>query len=823
MKCLITIIMLLIFSILCYGQETGGYTLFFGEFENKTDIVNPLLDLLADTLSYAFSRSEQVKIHTISPGLRSAYLQRAYNEQPDADATQIALRAAEYAKADVLLVGSYSKTDAQWTMEAQLYVMREGTRARENIQFSADSMYRLLDSLAAEVGKKLGAGQYMLLSTKSWEAYEAYRQGHLAYYNFDLMGAIGHFQRAVELDPRLAVAQAELGISYAMMSMLDQASAAFVEASRNLQYASEHEKLVVMGLESFYRYYWIMKSGGMSQADMPRMREDRVWDEPWLSWYIGETSGDEAVRNRAYEQWLVSATVYAKAGFYGVDELAYAGTGKCLDAFSANKDPQFLDAALQFAAQAADSEANDEYDDTWKHWELADIYEEMGRTGDVQKHREQWLQVVRDKQISSFPPDKLNDFASGCLTMGKPKAALEFAAKAVELAPNLDNRMLYFVTLADARLAAGELTEAFSAYSEAFQVSTRGDASTRVLANSLSGLAKLLRSHSGFVGEDKQAKLNEIINAIGDMDPLIFRAYDAHSVLHLGGTTLEGMWHFCHAMGDMGPMSEIIRSLLREEPTPAGQLVYLADLIMLNGGVGESERNWLSSPEFIQSIADLNSPIGLGWVYEMIGEPTKAVEAYEAALKSELPAARMVASCALVSLRHSLGEETASQPHVYLEAEEAESFTPYFEIAEAPEASGGRYLWVPDTFNGSHDGKGQAEYEFEIPQAGTYLLVARMLAEELYAESTQASIGGSEADLGIKSGRAYRNQVSAKDIPIAIELSELGQARQTTRFAAWEWVPAGKSFTLPAGKHRLVVHNKDDGVKLDCMVLYREN
>ena len=72
-----------------------------------------------------------------------------------------------------------------------------------------------------------------------------------------------------------------------------------------------------------------------------------------------------------------------------------------------------------------------------------------------------------------------------------------------------------------------------------------------------------------------------------------------------------------------------------------------------------------------------------------------------------------------------------------------------------------------------------------------------MLGEKSYAMSMRASIGDDESDLFV---------ADTYEIP-----------------AAWNWKAAEENFTLSAGKHRLVVHNKDDGVKLDCIVLYREN
>jgi len=812
---------LLLFSFSFYAQGAGEYTLFVGEFENKSDVVNPMLSYLTDTLDFLFSRSKLARIHPISPGVRSAYLRRAQREQPNIDPTQLNLLAAGYGNADAVLAGSYTKVGDEWTMTTQLFVMREGSQAREDIQLAGGDVYRLLDNLAAEVSKRLGAGQYVLLSTKSWEAYEAYRRGHQSFYYFDTMGAINHFRQAIELDPHLAIAQAELGLSHAMFSQLKEAASAFAEATKNLQYASEQEQLVVKGLESFYRYYWVLKKGGggLAGADMPRMHEDTVWNEPWLYWYIGQTGGEKGDPTHVRKQWLVSALAYSKAGFYGVAELVNLGANECIVTFDYSKDQEYLDAAIQFISQAADLDANDEYGDVWKHGELANVYEKMGKSEDAQQHRTQWLEEIKRKPMDSHSPESLNDFARNCLTMGVLGDAFAFASKAIELESDPNLHVVYLVTMADVHRSSGNLTEAFNSYAEAFDVSVRGDASTGVLSDSLSGLAQIVVNNRDSLDDAKRTKLDEIINTIRVIDPMRFRAYSAGFTIYTGGV-FPDIRDFCHAMEDMEPLLELIRGLLKEEKAAPQQLVYISTLILFSGSVREHERNWLSSPDFIQSIADLNSPMYLGWVYEMLGEWKKAVEIYREALKLEAPETRVTACCALMSL----GEEMPSQPHIYLEAEEAENITPHFEVAQASETVGGRYLWAPDTFDGYHDGKGQAEYEFEVSQPGTYRLLARMMAEISYADCVRVSVGNSEADVGIKTrSRGSSGLRPRGDTPESadggIVSTGVGFSK---RYAAWEWVQAGESFTLPAGKHRLVVHNKDDGVKLDCMVLYRE-
>jgi len=608
MRHLIIVSVLLLFIIPCDAQESGEYTLFVGEFENKTGIVNPLLALLGDTLNHVFSRSEQVRINTISSGLRSAYLQSALNEQPGADATQIAVRAAEYANADVVLIGSYSKTDAQWTMAAQLYVMRQGSRAREDIRLSGDSLYRLLDNLAAEVTKRLGVGQYVLLSTQSWEAYEEYRQGHKAYYSFNPMGAVGHFQKAIELDPRLAIAHAELSMSYLMLNDLDKTEKALAEAMKNLRKANKQEQLVVMGLASYYE---------MDIAvEIPRIRQDMVWDEAWLHWNIARSSKEESVRERGYKQWLTSARAYAKAGFYGASVLAGAGAaettrlmtssgigeGTFVEAFNNTGNSDFLEAALQFVKQAADMEGDDEYNDAWKHWQLAKLYGMMNRTSDSYLQKEKWLQVVKSRAPGGLSSDAINDIARKCLDIGLLEDALDFSSKAIESESDPSLRSILLVTMGDIHAASGTANEAFDAYVEAFDILVRGDAGTEALSAGLPGLARLIRDNPEFVDEASQAKLNEMVETIGNMNPLLFRGSSAAKTM-MARAVLKSTERFCIEMGNMEPIEKIVRGMMEAETDPSEKLVFQSYLFSFEPFADDFER-----PD--------SADVGKGWVVE---------------------------------------------------------------------------------------------------------------------------------------------------------------------------------------------------------------
>gem|GEM_PF-2017235 len=598
--------LLLILGMSAYAQGAEEYTLFVGEFENRTGLVNPLLDFVSDTLSFLLSRSQLASIHPVSPGLRSAYLQRARYEQPNVVATQLNLLAAEYARADAVLVGSYTKTGAQWSMDAQLYVMREGSRAEEDIHIAGKDAYYLLDGLAAEVGKRLGKAQYMLLSTPSWEAYESYRRGHETYYSFDIMGAMRHFQRAIELDPQLAIAHAELGMCCLMFRDPDEAGKAFAEAARFLQNVSEQERFVVMGLVAYHGSYGTDR---VSTLEMPRMRDDMVWDEPWLHWNIAQNSSDADVRNRALKQWLTSVLAYARAGFYSAPQIVtllpgggkyerggiqYPGftyrTRECMAAFNTTGDSQFLEAALEFINLATDMEADDEYDDAWRHWELANIYSIMNRTSDVQQQRSKWVQMAKQKLQTGQPSMTMDDIARKYLKMGLLKEALELASKAVEQESDPRIRAICVLTLADVYAASGELDEAFNSYVEAFGPSARGYANKGALAASLTGLRLLMSDNPEFVDEVRRAKLDEIMKTMENMDPLIARSEEtASESLYDSDTVFRHITDFCTAMGDIKPALTLVRGMLKAETDPSEQLVFLSYLSSFEGGIIESD------------------------------------------------------------------------------------------------------------------------------------------------------------------------------------------------------------------------------------------
>ena len=780
-------ILLLVIGIPTYAQEPD-YTLFVGEFGDRTGIGNPLLLYLNDTLDFLFSRSELAEIHTISPGLRSAYLQMARNQQPNADITQLTLLAAEYAKANAILMGSYGKEGPQWFMEAQLYVMRGEGQAREDIRLVGEDMYHLLDDLAAEVGRRLGTGQYTLLSTSSWEAYEAYRRGHQAYYNFDMMGAIGHFQRAIELDPQMAVAHAELGVSYLGLNDVKKAGKAIAEIPKNLQNTSEQERSVVLGLQAYYEQY-----ASRATYDMPRMREDMVWDEPWLQWYAmsARKRAGARITNREFKLWLDSAVAYADAGFYGAPELVYIGlgsetsqseAGRCMIAFDATKDPQFLEAALQFIERAAVLEADDEYDDAWKYWEFAAIYDRMEQPTDVQKHREKWFQAIKSKPTEDFPSRTLNDIARRCMDIGSPRDALRFAGRAVDLESDPGIRATHLVTVAAIYLDLRELGEAFGLYLDAFETFARGDAGTDVLADSLRGLTDLMRSNPEFVDEAKRAELDEIMKVIENMDPLLFR----QDVSSLSGSVFESTRDFCLELGDIGLVLKLVRGLLKAETDPLEQFSLLSYLASSGGNLTESELALL-----------------------------------EKILKEEKsPSLRLKCKYTLFSLYQMAGKYDEAEALVHgdiiLEAEDAVSITPRLRVEEDRNASNGKYITgSPDT---SGEPVGEAEYTFQVSKPGDYKVLGRVLAPDDDADKFFVSMDDGEKH--IWDVAVYDADKTAWDVTVHSRnwVWSVVTRRKPGGLAGDDNV-VNLTYNLTAGQHTLRIGNREDSTKLDMIVI----
>jgi tetratricopeptide (TPR) repeat protein len=324
MKHLILISMLLIISISCYAQGAQeSYTLFLLDFEDRSGIQNPLLARFNDTVSFVLSRQTgPVQVYLVSKPNRDALLAQAAAVQPDKPLLEQGLLAAERADADALVTGSYTKQGEQWSLEAQVYHRREGGKARQEIQIQGNSLYRLLDEFPAHLLQQFANAGHVALTTDSWKAYEEFHKGHQAFENYDFFLALEYYEKALALDPTLALAYAEQSHIYAMTGQPKKATEAIEAAKQWLPKASPMEQLAIRALayswdseQNAYRDFgelWDLYGGvkHIPASIGPAGRSlspDGVWDEPLLYQLAAAASmkeGKSAEADLHNQQWF---------------------------------------------------------------------------------------------------------------------------------------------------------------------------------------------------------------------------------------------------------------------------------------------------------------------------------------------------------------------------------------------------------------------------------------------------------------------------------------------------------------------------------------
>jgi len=315
MKYLMFIIMMLIISISCYAQESQeSYTLLLVDFEDRSGIENPLLAVFNDAIDFVLSRQTgPVQVRLIPKSDRDALLVRAVTMQSGKTLLEQGLLAAEWADADGLITGSYTKRGEQWSLQAQVYHRREGRKARQPIQIQGDSVYKLLDDFPAHLLKQFNAS-YLSLTTNSWKAYEAFRKGYQEFENYNYFGALQLYDQALELDPTLALAYAEKSHIYAMIEP-PKATPAIEAAKQWLPKASPMEQLAIRALAyiwdsekngyrewlDMWEIYGVKHLDPMITTATVNLTPGGVWDEPLLYQLSALVAMQEGNREKADE------------------------------------------------------------------------------------------------------------------------------------------------------------------------------------------------------------------------------------------------------------------------------------------------------------------------------------------------------------------------------------------------------------------------------------------------------------------------------------------------------------------------------------------
>ena len=149
---------------------------------------------------------------------------------------------------------------------------------------------------------------------------------------------------------------------------------------------------------------------------------------------------------------------------------------------------------------------------------------------------------------------------------------------------------------------------------------------------------------------------------------------------------------------------------------------------------------------------------------------------------------------------------TGATSNIVIEAEDAASVEAPVMIVDDKNASGGRCISIPGGSGKPGEAKsgdvqdkyperwGAAIYKFTVPEAGKYRIWGRKFWEDGCGNSfTFVVNGGAPIEFGGDS-----------------------------TYDSWEWLAAPKLFPLKAGENRLEVLNREDGVRLDKILITRD-
>jgi hypothetical protein len=137
-------------------------------------------------------------------------------------------------------------------------------------------------------------------------------------------------------------------------------------------------------------------------------------------------------------------------------------------------------------------------------------------------------------------------------------------------------------------------------------------------------------------------------------------------------------------------------------------------------------------------------------------------------------------------------------PNTYLpiEAESGLLTSPMRTVANSL-ASGGYYIEVPNTTFGLNNNKGAAAFTFSIPVTGSYVIWGRVMGPDSASNSFYAQMD---------SGTLYTWDIPVGNSPVWVRVSNVGG-------------PNPVSFNLSAGTHTFTISGREDGTRLDKLVV----
>jgi serine/threonine protein kinase/tetratricopeptide (TPR) repeat protein len=180
-------------------------------------------------------------------------------KQDDAITPAIAREIGEREGIKAILTGTIANLGNKYliTLAAQNTATGDQIATVEAQAAGKEQVLDTLDKAASQMRAKLGEdlasikklnAPFGMATTPSLEAFRAYALGDLAHQKGnDIPEAEGHYRRALELDPKLAMAWARLGVLYLNSGQLGSAMQYFTKAHELTGNVSEREKLYIDG------------------------------------------------------------------------------------------------------------------------------------------------------------------------------------------------------------------------------------------------------------------------------------------------------------------------------------------------------------------------------------------------------------------------------------------------------------------------------------------------------------------------------------------------------------------------------------------------
>ncbi len=235
---------------------TGKNKVVLGEFENKTG--DPVFDdILRQGLSLQLEQSPSL---TVVSDQQAQQVLRFMNRPSETHLTvEIAQEICERTGSTVVLEGSIACLGSQYVLWVGARNCRTGDiLAQEQGQaVRKEEVLSVLTRIAVQIRARLGESMAAIeehstpleeATTHSLEALKAYSAARKAAFARGFAAAIPHLQRAIDIDPEFAMAQADLGFFYSNLGQTDLAIKPTLKAYELRDRVSDQERLFILFL-----------------------------------------------------------------------------------------------------------------------------------------------------------------------------------------------------------------------------------------------------------------------------------------------------------------------------------------------------------------------------------------------------------------------------------------------------------------------------------------------------------------------------------------------------------------------------------------------